>query len=154
MRQRNSFYQRLSIEAQEINDARIPNLQFSPINDNMKEWLLIITGPENSPYEGGTFFVKISFTENYPLQPPIVKFKTVTFHCNVDQNGDVNVESLLSRTWSPVIQLKSLVVQIVEMFQKPIITNACNKQIAKLYIEDRQKYDVIAKQWTKEFACL
>ena len=54
----------------------------------------IITGPFDTPYEGGLFHFLIRFPPNYPFSPPRVKFLTtgggrVRFNPNLYQNGKV-----------------------------------------------------------------
>lgn len=42
-----------------------------------------IQGPSETPYEGGVFQLAFSVPEQYPLQPPQVRFLTKIFHPNV-----------------------------------------------------------------------
>ena len=54
----------------------------------------MITGPFETPYEGGLFHFFVRFPPNYPFSPPRVKFLTtgggtVRFNPNLYQNGKV-----------------------------------------------------------------
>lgn len=40
-------------------------------------------GPSETPFEGGVFQLAFSVPEQYPLQPPQVRFLTKIFHPNV-----------------------------------------------------------------------
>lgn len=48
-------------------------------------WLTgwFMQGPSETPYEGGVFQLAFSVPEQYPLQPPQVRFLTKIFHPNV-----------------------------------------------------------------------
>ena len=54
----------------------------SPLEDNMFLWKAVIFGPEDTPWEGGTFRLTLEFTNEYPTKPPVVKFVTKIFHPN------------------------------------------------------------------------
>ena len=45
----------------------------------LKSMRLEITGPENSPYEGGIFELDLSITDRYPFEPP----KTQIYHTHI-----------------------------------------------------------------------
>ena len=45
-------------------------------------WNAVIFGPENSPWDGGTFKLVLEFSEQYPNKAPIVKFVSKMFHPN------------------------------------------------------------------------
>jgi ubiquitin-conjugating enzyme E2 A len=45
-------------------------------------WNAVIFGPENSPWDGGTFRLVLEFTEDYPNKAPEVKFVSDMFHPN------------------------------------------------------------------------
>jgi ubiquitin-protein ligase len=65
-----------------------------------------ITGPEDTPYEGGIFKVKLLLSNNHPHTPPRAFFLTKIFHPNVAMNGsgDVCVD-VLKRGWTAEVTL-------------------------------------------------
>lgn len=40
-------------------------------------------GPPGTPYEGGTFYIKITIPTDYPFRPPGMKFETKVWHPNI-----------------------------------------------------------------------
>jgi ubiquitin-conjugating enzyme E2 A len=45
-------------------------------------WNAVIFGPEDTPWEGGTFKLTLTFTEDYPNKAPTVRFESKMFHPN------------------------------------------------------------------------
>jgi ubiquitin-conjugating enzyme E2 A len=47
----------------------------SPIgDDNLLVWGGTVFGPDDTPWEGGIFSLRMTFTEQYPDKPPRVRF--------------------------------------------------------------------------------
>ncbi len=87
------------------------------VSKNMKVWIITITGPKGSVYEGGRFRLRVSFPSNYPAQPPSVYFlqnPPPPKHEHVYTNGDICL-SLLGKDWKPNLTISGLTISIVSM---------------------------------------
>ena len=66
--------------------------------DSFNHWRVRIRGPENTPYEHGVFELKVTFGDNYPVQPPKCIFKTRIWHPNIfDIQGSPDSPELAKR---------------------------------------------------------
>ena len=54
----------------------------APNEDDILNWHGVIFGPEDTPWEGGTFKLTLQFSEEYPNKAPVVKFVSRMFHPN------------------------------------------------------------------------
>lgn len=59
-----------------------------------------IIGPQETPYEGGTFRVKILVSSEFPYTAPKGIFMTKIYHPNVSEKGEICVNTL-KKDWSP-----------------------------------------------------
>ncbi|XP_052725129.1 SNF1-related protein kinase regulatory subunit gamma-1-like isoform X3 [Vigna angularis] len=56
----------------------------APHENNIMLWNAVIFGPDDTPWDGGTFKLTLQFTEEYPNKPPVVRFVSQMFHPNSD----------------------------------------------------------------------
>jgi len=66
----------------------------APLQSNILSWQAVIFGPDDTPWEGGTFNLTLEFTEEYPNKPPKVKFITKMFHPNIYNDGQICLDIL------------------------------------------------------------
>ena len=45
-----------------------------PNENNIYEWICTLNGPKNTPFEGGLFYLKITFPSDYPQRAPELMF--------------------------------------------------------------------------------
>lgn len=61
-----------------------------PIGDNLRQLKGKLKGPQGTVYEGGVFEVDIRIPNQYPFEPPKMKFITKVWHPNVSsQTGAI-----------------------------------------------------------------
>ncbi|KAK9941418.1 hypothetical protein M0R45_018020 [Rubus argutus] len=142
---------RIQREMVELNMDPPPDCSAGPKGDNLYHWVATIIGPPGTPYEGGIYFLDITFPSDYPFQPPKVVFRTRVFHCNVDSSGNVSLE-IIKDNWSPALTITKVLLAIRSIFTKPDPYNPLVPGIARLYLADKAKHDELASEWTLRFA--
>lgn len=65
-----------------------------PVEDNLLLWTALIEGPEKSVWDGGVFYLKLRFTDDYPFKAPRVNFMSKMFHPNVYNDGRICLDML------------------------------------------------------------
>ena len=123
----------------------------APSPDNILIWNAVIFGPEDTPFEDGTFKLLLQFTDNYPNQPPTVKFVSKMFHPNVYANGDLCLDILQNR-WSPTYDVAAILTSVQSLLHDPNPNSPANVEAAQLYKENRKEYvrrvrETVEKSW-------
>ena len=99
-----------------------------------------LAGPEDTPWEGGIFSLRITFTERYPDKPPKVRFLGEMFHPNVYADGNLCLD-LLQDQWSPCHNICTLLTSIQSLLTDPNCTSPANPEAAQLYTKDRPAFN-------------
>ena len=101
-----------------IQEDPVEGVSGAPIENNIMIWNGVIFGPRETPFEDGTFKLKVwqvihnwsqqqflicicnlqmEFCENYPLRPPRIKFLSRMFHPNINAHGEVFLDILKNK---------------------------------------------------------
>ena len=146
---------RIQKELIEFNKEEPEGFTAGPEDDSdMFKWDASIQGPEDSPYEEGTFNLKIEFPKDYPFKPPKVVFTTKVYHPNVkfsDGSGSICLD-ILKDAWSPDISISKLLLEIKTLLKNPNLDHFLEENIAKQIKEDKAAYEKTAREWTEKFA--
>lgn len=147
-----SVLKRLNMELKEIIESPPLNCSAGPIsNDNMYEWEAFIIGPDDTPYQGGTFKLKITFPQNYPFKPPIIYFVTKIYHCNINYSGGICLD-ILNTNWSPALTISKVLLSICSLLNEANPDDPLVENIAQLYNTNRTQHDYNARQYTLKYA--
>ena len=147
----NGAARRIKKELKDIEWDPPPNCSAGPIYDNLFLWNATIMGPEDSPYDGGVFFLEIKFPSDYPFKPPKVRFTTKIYHCDINDKGYTCLD-ILADNWSAALTISKILLSIHSLLEDPNPDDPLQPDIAKLYKTNRKEHDRIARQWTARYA--
>ncbi|KAK6913227.1 Ubiquitin-conjugating enzyme E2, partial [Dillenia turbinata] len=83
----------------------------APHDNNIMLWNAVIFGPDDTPWDGGTFKLTLQFTEDYPNKPPTVRFISRMFHPNIYTDGSICLD-ILQNQWSPIYDVAAILTSI------------------------------------------
>lgn len=155
MMQQKVLVKRLHNEWNEIilqNKNAFDEYDANPINeDDLRSWRAQIKGPKDSVYAGGCFHLSIIFPNNYPFAPPAVTFLTPIYHPNVNREGYICLD-ILKNQWSPALSISKVLLSIISLLHEPNTDDPLMADIAKLYCDNREKFNENARNYTLEHA--
>ncbi|KAG2448649.1 hypothetical protein HYH02_006006 [Chlamydomonas schloesseri] len=106
-----------------------------------------IEGPQGTPFENGTFRMRLTLPADFPASPPKGFFITKVFHPNVSTAGDICV-NVLKRDWTSETTLRHVFMVIRCLLIQPFPDSALNEEAGKLLLEDYEEYDKRARLMT------
>jgi len=144
---------RLKKELEGLQKDPPANCSAGPLTENIYEWEATIMGPNNSPYKGGLFFLRIYFPKDYPFKPPKVRFKTKVYHPNINNSGEICLD-ILKNQWSPALTTSKVLLSICSLLTDPNPDDPLVVDIANQYIKDKETFNRTAEEWTRTFAMM
>ncbi|CAH1277251.1 UBE2N, partial [Branchiostoma lanceolatum] len=84
-----SLPRRIIKETQRLSHEPVPGIIAVPDEQNARYFHVDVTGPSESPFEGGTFKLELFLPEDYPMAPRQVRFMTKIYHPNIDKLGRI-----------------------------------------------------------------
>jgi ubiquitin-conjugating enzyme E2 D len=127
------------------------NCSAGPLGDDIFHWQATITGPEDTPFSGGIFFLDIVFPTQYPFKPPKIYFKTKIYHPNINSNGGICLD-ILKDQWSPALTIAKTLLSICSLMGDPNPDDPLVPEIANIFKKDINRYNRNALNWTAKYA--
>ncbi|KAK1944945.1 Ubiquitin-conjugating enzyme E2 8 [Phytophthora citrophthora] len=133
-------------------------------------------GPEDTPYEGGSWKIHVTLPKDYPFKSPSIGFVNRIYHPNVDETSGSVCLDVINQTWSPmfgkelracdgvgwkILTLLHLVpkelVNIFDMFipqllRYPNPSDPLNGEAASLLMKDAESYNRKVKEYVRNYA--
>ena len=105
-------------------------------NENdYKIWEIIMTAPEDSDYKGGKYIVRAEFPLEYPLNNPKFIFETEIYHCNVNDNNELNVNWLMKG-----MKIDYIMPRLLTLFYLQDTSVDKDSEKSKLYANDKDEF--------------
>lgn len=128
-----------------------PNCSAGPKGDNIYDWVGTILGPQGTVYQGGVFFLEITFPTDYPFKPPKIIFRTRIYHCNINAQGHICLD-ILKDNWSPAFTVSKVLLSVTALLTDCNPADPLVGNIAQQYITNREEHDDTARDWTRRYA--
>ncbi|KAL5478850.1 UBC15 [Sanghuangporus weigelae] len=122
----------LKRELKELTQHPIEGFSAGLIKDDLLQWRVVIIGQPDTLYSEGFFVADLIFTENYPNEPPTMKFITPMWHPNIYQDGRVCISILhppgedqygyedAGERWLPVHTVSSIMLSVISLLSSDI----------------------------------
>ena len=126
---------RIIKETQNLAKDPVGGIFAVPSENNARHFIVKLTGPPGTPYEGGFFHCELFLTADYPMTPPKVLFRTKIYHPNIDKLGRICLD-ILKDKWSPALQIRSVLLSIQVLLSGPNLDDPLDESVAEHFKAD------------------
>lgn len=132
-------------------------------DSNFFKWRVCFEGPSESLYEGGLFTAIMTFPQDFPNNPPDMRFETTMWHPNIYEDGRVcisilhppgvdrfNEQESADERWRPILGIESILVSVLSMLVDPNLSSPANIDAAVHMKNDPEGYKKKVRQLTRK----
>ncbi|CAI9297163.1 unnamed protein product [Lactuca saligna] len=126
----------------------------APQDNNIMLWNAVIFGPDDSPWDGGTFKLALQYSEDYPNKAPTVRFVSRMFHPNIYADGSICLD-ILQNQWSPIYDVAAILTSIQSLLCDPNPNSPANSEAARAFSENKREYnrrvrEIVEQSWNAD----
>ena len=100
-----------------------------------KKWRMLMKAPDDSDYKGGKYIIEVTFPMNYPYKNPTFVFqKPILYHCNVKDNGELDVNWMMKG-----MKIDYIMPRLLTLFYLQD-TEGKNSEKCKLYTDNKDQF--------------
>nr|XP_014353347.1 PREDICTED: uncharacterized protein LOC102365633 [Latimeria chalumnae] len=142
---------RILQELRELHCLPHPCFKVYPSESNIYFWQILMMGPTDSPYENGVFHLYCKFEQEYPVKPPVLRFSTPIYHCNINSVGRI-CHNILDRNYSARTSMKEILTAVFGLLMMPEADDPLDSVLAEQYLTKKHVYLEEAKKYTATHA--
>ncbi|KAM4552700.1 uncharacterized protein PAE49_016089 [Odontesthes bonariensis] len=128
-----------------------PFFRVFPSESDFSFWRILLQGPPDTPYEKGVFELYCQFGPDYPVKPPLVRFVTRVYHCNVNSVGRI-CHNIFDRSYNAHITMREVFDAVYGLLIIPEPEDPLDSILAEEFLTSRETYEGEAKKHTEELA--
>ena len=122
------------------------------INNDLRHWKAVITGPEKTIYDSGHFQIDIKIPQQYPYVPPKMKFDTKIWHPNISSQTGAICLDILKDEWSPALSIRTALISLQALMDAPAPDSPQDAVVAEMLKKHPKEFEAKAREWTKLYA--
>lgn len=148
-----SWQKRLTKDIQDLNVSGFEVLPEEGSEIKLDCFRVVLHGPKDTPYEGGSWNVRFTVSHTFPFNSPSVGFIEHILHPNIDwASGSVCLDAL-NKKWSPVFTLKHIMETLLPyLLAYPNADDPLNRDAAALLSTSPELYTKRVIEYTKRYA--
>eukprot|EP00928_Gymnodinium_smaydae_P023781 TRINITY_DN19486_c1_g3_i1.p1 TRINITY_DN19486_c1_g3~~TRINITY_DN19486_c1_g3_i1.p1 ORF type:complete len:571 (-),score=83.34 TRINITY_DN19486_c1_g3_i1:88-1752(-) len=117
---------------------------------NILSWSYLLQGPAGTPYEGGWYWGKLQFPENYPLTPPSVTMRTPSGRFKSDARLCLSVSDYHPENWKPALGFATVLEGLLTFMVEDTPTVGSVDPLPS--VEERRNLASASMSWNREHA--
>eukprot|EP01098_Paradermamoeba_levis_P009928 TRINITY_DN4164_c0_g1_i5.p1 TRINITY_DN4164_c0_g1~~TRINITY_DN4164_c0_g1_i5.p1 ORF type:complete len:206 (+),score=40.23 TRINITY_DN4164_c0_g1_i5:207-824(+) len=137
----------------ELIDDPVEGFAIDVQDNNLFSWKIYLEGPKDTPYAGGVFQLLMTFPQDFPDNPPELKFLSEFWHPNVYPDGKVCISILhppgddplsdekAADRWLPTRSISSIVLSVSAMLCAPNIYSLANVDASKEMQHNKEAFN-------------
>jgi ubiquitin-conjugating enzyme E2 J2 len=84
-----------------------------PSESNILEWHYILTGPPNTPYEGGQYWGTLTFPPDYPFNPPAIRMLTASGRFQSNTRLCLSISDFHPKSFNPAWSVSTILIGLM-----------------------------------------
>jgi len=118
----NAATRRLTKEYQSIQANPPPYIVAHPSESNILEWHYILTGPPDTPYEGGQFWGTLVFPQDYPFAPPAIRMHTPSGRFQPSVRLCLSISDFHPKSFNPAWEVSTILIGLLSFMTSEEMT--------------------------------
>ena len=150
--------QRIAKDVKYIINNPIENIYYKHDTENLTKGYALLLGNKNTPYSNGNYLFEFTFPDNYPYEPPKLKFLTsdglMRFHPNLYINGKVCLSIINTwngEGWTSCNNINSILLILISILDNNSLTYEPGIEINHYNVS---KYNTLVAYKNIEFCIL
>ncbi|CAO2647865.1 Nn.00g087870.m01.CDS01 [Neocucurbitaria sp. VM-36] len=129
---------RLTKEYAAISKSPPPYIIAHPSEKNILEWHYILTGPPDTPYDGGQYWGTLMFPPDYPFAPPAIRMHTPSGRFQPSTRLCLSISDFHPKSFNPAWEVSTILTGLLSFMTSEEMTTGsvrASEQERKLFAQ-------------------
>ena len=117
-----------------------------PIDTDILTWYFLISGPPDTPYDGGEYLGKLSFPADYPFKPPSIMMITPSGRFHTNMRLCLSMSDFHPESWNPAWSVSTILIGLMSFMTSEESTTGS----IRTSTEERQLLAAQSRLWNRK----